>query len=410
MKKITLQLFPILISSLFVFPVLKENLCSLVLILLVLNTLLYCFTAKSFSSFEFKYLILTIPFWLILTNSFFSKNLNVSIIHIQHSLIFLIIPIVFSLIPKDFFTYQKLNFYLSILKNTCAIIAIIYIVSYFVNNPLWKFDAIYQNDSTFRNYIYSEFKLFVIHPTYYTTILILCSAHSFEMVLKEKKYYQVIYLILFLGITFLLLTKLNIVILVITLIYMAFFRSNVKIVYRFLILFFSIFIVATLINYTPGIKLRFAETINSFNVKPVEASFDSTNVRKAIFDSSLSILRENWFYGVGFDELQNKLNNQYKLDYNSFFYNNHNFMTHNYYFYIFISTGVFGFLIYLLYLGYVIKICWQSNKFLFRLFIANALLICFVEDYFFRQYGIFYFNLILMAFVKNIETKQTAVI
>lgn len=410
MKKITLQLFPILISSLFVFPVLKENLCSLVLILLVLNTLLYCFTAKSFSSFEFKYLILTIPFWLILTNSFFSNNLNVSIIHIQHSLIFLIIPVVFSLIPKDYFTYQKLNFYLSILKNTCAIIAIIYIVSYFVNNPLWKFDAIYQNDSTFRNYIYSEFKLFVIHPTYYTTILILCSAHSFEMVLKEKKYYQVIYLILFLGITFLLLTKLNIVILVITLIYMAFFRSNVKIVYRFLILFFSIFIVATLINYTPGIKLRFAETINSFNVKPVEASFDSTNVRKAIFDSSLSILRENWFYGVGFDELQNKLNNQYKLDYDSFFYNNHNFMTHNYYFYIFISTGVFGFLIYLLYLGYVIKICWQSNKFLFRLFIANALLICFVEDYFFRQYGIFYFNLILMAFVKNIETKQTAVI
>ena len=409
MKKITLKLFPILISTLFIFPILKENFCSLIVILLVLNTLLYCFATNSFSAFESKYLLLTIPFWLILSNSFFSNNFKVSIIHIQHSLLFLIIPVLFALIPKEFFTYRKLNFYISTLKNTCAIIAIVYVVSYFLNNPLWKFDAIYQNDSTFRNYIYNEFKLFVIHPTYYTTILILCLAHSVEMILSEKKYYQVVYLIIFLIVTFLLLTKLNIVFLINVLFFMLLFRNNLKPIIRILIMLFFVSVIVGLINYTPGIKLRFAELIYSFNVKPENVSFDSTNIRKAIFDSSLSIFKENWLHGVGFDELQNKLNNHYKLHYNSYFYVNNNYMTHNYYFYILLSTGVFGFLVYMFYLGYVIKICWQSNRFLLRIFIANALLICFVEDYFFRQYGIFYFNLILMTFIKNIESKPVEI-
>lgn len=406
MKKVTYNLFPILISLLFVFPILKENLCSFLIILLFTNTLLYCFASKSFSAFKIKYLFFTIPFWLILLNSFFSNDLKISLNHIKHALIFLVFPILFSLIPKEFFVSKKLNFYISVLKNTCAIIAIIYVSSYFINNPLWKFDAIYQHDSTFRNYIYSEFKLFIIHPTYYTTILILCSAHSMQMILKEKKYNQIIYIIVFLGITFLLLTKLNIVVLVTVLFLMLLFRNNIKPFYRIVFIVLSISLIWVLINYTPGIKLRFSETINSFNVKPVNASFDSTNVRKAIFDSSLSILKENWFHGVGFNELQNKLNENYKQNYDSSFYNNHNFMTHNYYFYILLSTGIFGFLFYMLYLGYVVKICWQSNIFLLRIFVANALIICFVEDYFFRQYGIFYFNLILMTFVKNIEAKQ----
>ena len=51
-------------------------------------------------------------------------------------------------------------------------------------------------------YIYYEFKLFVIHPTYYTSLLVICSAHSFDLILKQKKYSESIFIISFLKALF----------------------------------------------------------------------------------------------------------------------------------------------------------------------------------------------------------------
>ena len=403
MKKISLKLFPLLISILFVFPILKESLSSFIVIVICINVIIYKVSAKDFSFFESKTLLLTIPFWIIFFRSLFSDNSAISAVHIQHSLFFLIIPVFFSLIPSKFFDTQKLNLYMMVLKLTCLLIAIIYIISFFCDYSIAEFFIVFQHVSSFRSYIYYEFKLFVIHPTYYTSLLVICSAHSFDLILKQKKYSESIFIISFLLISFLLLTRLNIVLLISTLILMIFLRSGLKVKQMIFISSAMLILVFVLAVLTPGIKYRFVELFQSFNVKPENVSYDSTNIRKAIFDSSVAIAKENWEFGVGFENLQNKLNDTYKENYDSSFYTNQSYMTHNYYFYIFLSSGIIGLLIYLFYLLNIVKICLKSNVFLFKVFLFNILILCCIEDFFYRHYGILYFNLFLLCFIRYSE-------
>ena len=409
LKNISLKLFPFLISLLFLFPILKESLSSFLVILLCLNTIIYKIASKDYKLPEAKIYLLTLPFWIILISSFFSSDFQKSMVHIQHALFFLIIPIFFSLIPKEFFTWKRLNSYLSILKITCLLIAVVYIVSFFIYKPANEFFVVYNNVSGFRNYIYGDFKLFVIHSTYYTSILILCIAHSFSLVLNQKKYFEIIYVLTFLFISFVLLTRLNMVLLMFLLIGMFLFMSKINLKTKTLISLLFVMIVSSIAYFTPGIKQRFVEMYNSFNSPPVDVNYDSTNIRKAIFDCSVSISKENFMWGVGFENLQLKLNDCYGKNYDSSFYETINYMTHNYFFYILTSVGIIGLIFFLLYVANILNIAFRSKLFLFNIFVINAFIVCLVEDYFYRHYGILYFNLVLMCFIqysKNQYSKE----
>jgi O-antigen ligase len=406
MKTLPYKLFPILICFVFLFPILKENISTLSIILLTLNLIVYKISSNDFVFFKRKTILLTIPFLIITFFSLFSTNFKISFAHINHSLLFLLIPIVFSLIPKKIFSLEKLNLYFTTLKILCLLIAIVYIISFFVNNPLWKFNIEFHSESSFRNYIYNDFKWFKIHPTYYTTILIFCVTQSLLLVLEKKKYFELIYVVCFLTITLLLLTKLTIVLMVALVLFIILFKNKSSLIYKGGVLTAYIMALFFLIQFTPGIKNRFLEVYNSVNVKPKELAFDSTNIRMAIFDCSLKLVKENWVFGVGFENLQKNLNSCYKSNYNSDFYKNHDYLTHNYYLYIFISTGLLGFLCFLLYLANIVWISFKSNLFLFRSFLLTILILCFIEDFFYRQYGVLFFNLILMCFINHIEYQK----
>ncbi|MGG7037090.1 MAG: O-antigen ligase family protein, partial [Flavobacterium sp.] len=410
LKNITYKLFSLLISLLFIFPILKENISSGITIILCINTLLYTISIKNYKAISTEVLFLTIPFWIILSRSLFSNHFSDSINHISHSLFFLIIPLFFFLIPKEHFNLNKINHYLFILKSVCLLIAVIYIVSFLVSVPSWKYEIISQNISVFRDYIYSDFKYFVIHPTYYTSMLILCSAHSLEQFLNKKKYYEIIFVFVFLTITLLLLTRLNIVLLLITLFYILLFRNKLS-GYKKLG-FFTVVLssMSILIYLTPGIKERFVELYSSFNIKPEAEAYDSTNTRKAIFDCSVSLSKENFITGVGFENLQSELNSCFRSNYDSDFYKKNNYMTHNYYFYIFISSGIIGLLFYLIYLFNIIKIALKNKSFLFNLFLLNTLIVCLIEDYLYRHYGLLYFNLMLVCFIQHSKTIKDEII
>ena len=401
MKNFCIKLFPFLISLLFAFPILKENYSSIGVLLLLLFIVIYKISSKELPSITVKSAMLTLPFWLLFVYSSIHGGISKNVIHIEHGLFFLVIPLLFEQIPKYYFSEKWISIYLMVLKNICLLIAIIYVLSFFLNNPIWKFQMAFYNDSFFRNYIYSDFKLFVIHPTYYTSFLILMVAHSFEMVLKQKKYFQLVYIVTFFLITFFLLTKLNMVIMGFVSAYIILFRNNFGLKTKFLLLIFSISFIGSLILYVPGVNKRFSELYENLDTKPNALAFNSTNVRKAIFDCDISLIKQNWVVGVGFKNLQYELNNCYKSNYKSSFFEHETYMTHNYYFYILISCGIIGFLVYLIYLINIIIICFKSNLFLFKVFLFGTLSICLVEDYFYRHYGVLYFNLILMTFINH---------
>ena len=217
MKIITEKIYLFLIPSLFTFPLFKESISSAIIVLLVLNTILYHFAHKIVPKIKLEIFFLTIPFWIVLIHSLIFNQLLNNKIPLQHALFFLIIPLIFTLIPFRFFDAKSMTLYFSILKNTCLIIGLFYIISYFYYHSFNELFVVFQNVSSFRNYVYNDVNIIKIHPTYYTTILILCCIQSFESVIKEKKYFEFVYILFFIVISFLLLAKLNIVFLVIVL-------------------------------------------------------------------------------------------------------------------------------------------------------------------------------------------------
>lgn len=406
MKNSTAKIFYFLIPLLFTFPLFKESFSSFFFILLGLNTLLYNISIKNSSFRNKNLLVLTLPFWIIffvcLTRFENFESLN----PINHGLFFLLFPIIVSFIPQEHFAKEKIKFYLEILKNSCLLMAIGYIVTFLYYYDFSDFFVYVYAIPKFRDFVYYEMPFFKIHPTYYTAIVFLCTAFSFEKFLKEKKYFELIYISVFVLITFLLLVKINIIMLIILFIYMLVFRSNVSITQKILsiICLFCAFVI--LLVSIPGIKNRFKEMIVSYNKPPTGLAYDSTNVRVAIYDCCADIANDNYLLGVGFDKLEGALKICFRDNYGSDFYNKQNYLSHNYFFYIFLSSGIFGLLIYLFYVYKIIRFSLKINAFLLYACLINILILSFTEDFFFRHYGLFFYSLIFYSFYNYKVNKQ----
>jgi O-antigen ligase len=167
--------------------------------------------------------------------------------------------------------------------------------------------------------------------------------------------------------------------------------------------------VALLVVFTPGVKSRFAEVITSINNPPQGIEYNSTNIRKAIFDCSIKLIHSDYLKGVGFSNLQNKLTSCYERNYLSHFYYENQYMTHNYFFYILISSGIFGFLFFMLYVLQIVRVAFQIRCFVFSVFLINILLMSLIEDFMYRHYGGLFFNIILLLFIRHHEHLKTAV-
>ncbi|RKS26391.1 O-antigen ligase-like membrane protein [Flavobacterium endophyticum] len=399
LKNISEKLFLFLIPLLFTFPLFRENISSFFFILLSVNTLAFTFYKKSYKNFDLKSLVYTIPFFVILLFVLIRGASSEGFKHVNHSLFFLLFPIIFSLLPKEYFTKEKINFYFTILKNSCFIIAFGFVIAFLVKYDFKDFFVFKYGVPKFRDFVYYEIPFFKIHPTYYTSIVLFCTAFSFKKVLDEKKYSELIYVFVFIVITLLLLSKINIIFLGIMLIAMLLFFSPYTFKQKIAALSIFLILGVSLALLTPGVKNRFKEMYNSYNNPPTGLAYDSTNVRVSITKCSVEIAKENYLFGVGFDNLEEALSECFKSNYNSSFYENHNYLTHNYFSYILLSTGIFGFLLFLFYCFTVAKKVIRINRFLLSIAVINVFFVCLTEDYFYRHYGLFYFSLILMTYI-----------
>lgn len=401
MKKISEKLFRFLIPLLFLFPLFKENISSLLFILVMVNTVLYSVATKSYKNFNFKILYLTIPFWIIGVFSLLRMELVENLGAINHALFFLLFPIVFSLIPEEFFSNKKIDLYLTIFKNTCLVIAISYIVAFLYKYDFSDFFVYQYNIPKFRDFVYSEIPFFKIHPTYYTSMVVLCTAFSFKKVLEKKAYFELLYVLSFMLITFLLLSKINIIFLAGLLICIPLTLQHFNLKQKIAITSSFVLLGTILVFAVPGVKNRFVEMYNSYNSPPKGLSYDSTNVRLSITKCSMDLVKEHYLFGVGFSKIQDNLDECYKANYDSDFYVTIKYMTHNYFLYMLISAGIFALLFFLFYCYKVFRMVLKVDQFLLYVMTLNILIICFTEDFFYRHYGIFFFHLILMTFLRN---------
>lgn len=405
MKNISEKLFVFLLPALFTFPLFRENISSILFIALAVNTAFYNIASKNYKDVNLKILYLTIPFWLTLIFCIIYYDPTYFMKSLRHSLFFLAFPIVFPFIPNIYFTESKLNFYITILKNCCLIISIGFIVGFLIKYDFKDFFVYKYDIPKFRDFVYNEITFFKIHPTYFTSILISCVVFSFEKVLKQKKYFELIYVVAFLLITFLLLSKINILFLGALLFYMLAFRSNLSLRLKLTGVSSLIVLIAVLTFAVPGIKKRFYEMYKSYNSPPKELAYDSTNIRVALMKCNVDVAKENFLWGVGFEAIFDELRACHMANYDAGFYKDHKYLTHNYFIYILITTGIFGFITFLSYCYIVFRNALKINHFLLSVVLINIFIVCLTEDFFYRHFGVFYFSLILMTFIKSNDYK-----
>jgi hypothetical protein len=393
--------FPKLLSILFLFPLFKENILSIMAIVLAINTIIFLIQKRKFKLPQKEYLFLTIPFWIVLVVSLIRFDNLEEMKPITSVLFFLILPLIFNYIPADNFTSQRIRMYLTILKNVCLFIIIYYIFSFFYNYTIYDFFIVSNNISKFRDFIYNEISVFKIHPNYFTTVLILCTAFSLHLLKNEKKWIELVYIFFFILITFLLITKINIVFIICLISYFVLFQIKGFVAQKILVLVLFLGMLSFFVKNTPGLEERIYEFTNSLTTPPKESSYNSTNIRVAIYSCDYDLVAQNFWLGTGFENIKDEIENCLNSKYDTSFYKNEKYLSHNYYLYIFISGGVFSFLIFLFYLYSVFKVVWRLKVFVLSAFFINILSVCMIEDFLYRAYGLFFFNIIVLIYFKN---------
>lgn len=389
------------IYLLFLFPLFKENISSLILIIFFLLTLLFLKLNNIKFNIKKEIFFYSIPFLIILLTSIFDNYFDIDFKIISKNMLFIYFPLVFLQIPDKYFIKLESGF-LYYFKYACIIVCTYYIISFISTYSFNSFFLESYNESIYRRYVYNEVLIFKIHPTYFSLFLNFGILHSLIQLKKERKYLNLFIIVFFLLNILLLSSKLILVLSLISISIIFIYNSeflNKKYLFGLVLLFcVSFFII-------PGIKSRFVEMYTDFSKKPIGMYYNSTNIRKSIIECSISILKENYIRGVGFNNIQNELNNCYKSNYESNFYDNHNYLTHNYFMYIILGAGVFGFICFIFYLYILFKKIKQINNLFLYLIFFNCLILFLFEDFLFRHYGLYVFNLFIFSYFKFSENK-----
>lgn len=206
----------------------------------------------------------------------------------------------------------------------------------------------------------------------------------------------------------LLVTILNVLSIFILLFSLVIFSSRIALMSLFICLVFLFFkllkpkhsinlvlititLVTVLIISVPSSYRRFTEIKSTQLVAPhAGQTSDQANFRYGIYLCDYEILKENWIFGIGLQNIQKELNECYKSytyrnfdDYNTLTYN-----SHNQYIDFFIKYGIFGIFALILYLFWGIR----NKDILYRLFLLIFLISLLTENVLDRQVGIIFYS------------------
>jgi hypothetical protein len=383
-------------------PFLKENVNSILIILCALLTLVYNIQTKEKRKLKFEIWILTLPFWMFFLHELLSQDNNFDrvLIHLP----FLIFPLIFAFKPSYINNNLKIKS-LFVFQVSVLLQCFIYVIFFLVNNPISKFFYVQNNIPFFREYV-SENYLFEIHPTYFSSFLLVSFTISVFSLIKHKRtifaFVNVAIMIFFI---FLFSSRMIILTLLFSIIFAGIYLILQKGLKQSILILLTGVILLTVLIYPAKdvIGKRFKEIKTEINKPIVGDYYNSTNTRMAILKCSFIVLKEAPFLGYG-DKLQEKLNNCYKENNDSNFYLKHTFNTHNYYINLVTYGGWIFLLLFIFYIFYLYKKI--NNSALGLFLIIQFLIINLTENYFSRHYGIVLFTYLISMLI-FIEKRKT---
>ncbi len=382
-------------------PLLKENANSILIIICALLTLVCNIQTKEKIKLKPELWILTLPFWMFLLHELLSVDNNFSrvLIHLP----FLIFPLLFAFKPSYINNNLKIKA-LFVFQISALLQCFIYIVVFLANNPISKFFYVRNNIPFFREYV-SENYLFEIHPTYFSSFLLVSFTVSLFSLIKYKKdIFAILNVLIMVFFIFLFSSRMIILTLLLSIIFAVLYLILQKGLKQSIFILLTSAVLLTVLIYPAKniIGERFKEIKTEINKPIVGDYYNSTNTRRAILKCSFVVLKEAPFFGYG-DKLQEKLNNCYKENNDSDFYLKHTFNTHNYYINLVTYGGWTFLLLFIVYLFYIYKKINYSALGLFLL--IQFLIINLTENYFSRHYGIVLFTYLTSMLIFNEKRK-----
>lgn len=392
------RLFNILTISLGLFPILKLNHYSILMIVWFICAVYLTISRKIFRKVSFSdskkyvYLILPVVFYLVSFPFVSDKNELIKII--VKTLPLLLFPIGFV------FTQSLLH------KNTVQYILYAFVIAVIGVNLLgWIsvfsfgfFDALQKNDfyhPVFRNLFTESTQLHIPYLGFLTAFSALLLVYY---TLNFKKHLIVVgLLIVFLtGSLYIYSARMALVIFVLGLFYVLFhFNTSKKLRWLMFTLLPLTLLVA--IWFSP-MKQRFEKMIETEWVLPhADQQPHEVNYRYAILYCSSQIFKENVWFGVGADQVQHSLNKCYEQftyrSYEDFTQKTYN--THNQYFDWILKFGIIGGLILIVGLFYYLP----NSTHIYQLFLGVVLLTFLTENVLDRQIGVVFYSLFQSVFV-----------
>ncbi|MFK8059282.1 MAG: O-antigen ligase family protein [Polaribacter sp.] len=385
------------------FPLLLPNHNSMIIILCSILSIYYFFKLQNKPKFNSKILLLTIPFFLFLLYEIISNSFNSA--RILRQLPFLIFPFLFFYRPS--FINNKIktkSFY--VFQIATIIQSLIYLFLFIKNNSIKDiFNISNANIPFFREYVQNNY-LFEIHPTYFSSFLLVSFTMSLFWFFKAKilNTFNILICVFFL---FLFSSRVIIIILILSLV--AFLiqlifknKKNYKV---YALVFISLVTLVFSLFNSSVVRERFKELKTEIKKPIVGDYYNSTNTRIAIYKCDFILLKSLPIFGYG-NTLQQKLNLCYKENNDSDFYTISVFNTHNYYFNLILYGG---FLFFIVFLIYFVVIFIKLKHSLLALFIFfQFLTINLTENFLSRHYGIVLFSYFTaLFFIKEKNTNAT---
>ena len=335
-------------------------------------------------------------FWLInVIGLFYSNDLIRGIMRTYDKLPFLVYPLVFFTLDKNYFTKEKL---IVLLKGFLCAATIMLLICW--GNALIQYFT--TNKTHF--FYYTQFSEFFGHPAYCTVIVTIAFFIAFLFFNKSTQPTRWLWgvLSLFYGISIYFLQMRSgilafIVILVFALCYYLF--NHKKQYKQTIIIFFAIILISVLlIKIFPNRVEKYVSTINDTEqVDDKNLTEKVFGLRSEIWKITLNLTMENKWLGIG-TGYKNALfleENELKTihTYSSFI------NAHNQFLQTFLEHGIFGLIIIFFLIGYSFYYAIKTKNYLLLMLLITFSINMFFESMLERNRGIFAFSLFYGLFM-----------
>ncbi|WP_340201031.1 O-antigen ligase family protein [Ascidiimonas sp. W6] len=360
----------------------------------------------NFTSNFKKYLLFTLFYFLLLFSSFWSedslKGLNSHTVGIP----ILIFPLSF-IFGKSRLKSGQQNIVL-----TVFVIASI-TAGFFILGLAYKelsetgFKQLFYTSAIRRN-MANKSSFLRFHPTYISTCFLLSIGILISRLRSSQKATRKIVKILF--IVFLLFMIIicasRAAIITLVLAGFIFFIKSPKFKLPHKVLIITVFSLVSYLAVTNIFLLssRFLIISNEL-VLPQGEKPSSISIRYGIYKCSYHLIKENWLFGVGVGDTQTMLNKCYNT-YPTDHFKTKNINTHNYFFHLVSSAGIFALIALISLLVYLFKIALLKKNDLFLLFMIILTVNLLFENLLVRSYGVIFFCFFITYFFLSESFKE----